>query len=39
VLLFEYDLRSGARIGGGRDVIRLDAQSLFLSGPHRVVVR
>ncbi len=39
VLLFEYDLRSGTRIGGGRDVIRLDAQSLFLSGPHRVVVR
>ncbi len=39
VLLFEYDLRSGQRIGGGRDVVRLDAQSLFLSGPHRVVVR
>lgn len=39
VLLYEYDLRNGQRIGGGRDVIRLDAQSLFLSGPHRVVVR
>ena len=39
VLLYEYDLRTGQRIGGGRDVIRLDAQSLFLSGPHRVVVR
>lgn len=39
VLLYEYDLRTGERIGGGRDVIRLDAQSLFLSGPHRVVVR
>ncbi|MEO7126834.1 MAG: putative baseplate assembly protein [Nakamurella sp.] len=39
VLLYEYDLRSGERIGGGRDVVRLDAQSLFLSGPHRVVVR
>jgi len=39
VLLYEYDLRSGQRIGGGRDVVRLDAQSLFLSGPHRVVVR
>jgi hypothetical protein len=39
VLLYEYDLRSGQRIGGGRDVVRLDVQSLFLSGPHRVVVR
>ena len=39
VLLYEYDLRTGMRIGGGRDVVRLDAQSLFLSGPHRVVVR
>jgi predicted phage baseplate assembly protein len=39
VLLFEYDLRSGQRVGSGREVIRLDAQSLFLSGPHRVVVR
>lgn len=39
VQLFEYDLRSGARYGAGRDVIRLDAHSLFLSGPHRVVVR
>lgn len=39
VLLYEYDLRSGQRLGGGRDVVRLDSQSLFLSGPHRVVVR
>lgn len=39
VQLFEYDLRSGQRIGSGRDVVRLDAHSLFLSGPHRVVVR
>ena len=39
VQLFEYDLRSGQRIGAGRDVIRLDTHSLFLSGPHRVVVR
>ncbi|HET8589119.1 MAG TPA: putative baseplate assembly protein [Nakamurella sp.] len=39
VLLYEYDLRTGQRVGAGRDVIRLDAQSLFLSGPHRVVVR
>ena len=39
VQLFEYDLRSGSRVGAGRDVIRLEAHSLFLSGPHRVVVR
>jgi predicted phage baseplate assembly protein len=39
VQLFEFDLRSGQRIGAGRDVIRLDEHSLFLSGAHRVVVR
>jgi len=39
VQLFEYDLRTGQRIGAGRDVIRLDRHSLFLSGAHRVVVR
>ena len=39
VQLFEFDLRSGQRIGAGRDAVRLDAHSLFLSGPHRVVVR
>lgn len=39
VQLFEFDLRTGQRYGAGRDVIRLDAHSLFLSGPHRVVVR
>lgn len=39
VQLFEFDLRSGQRIGAGRDVIRLDTHSLFLSGAHRVVVR
>ncbi|WP_029135752.1 putative baseplate assembly protein [Nakamurella lactea] len=39
VQLFEYDLRTGRRIGAGRDMIRLDRHSLFLSGPHRVVVR
>jgi predicted phage baseplate assembly protein len=38
-LLFEYDLRTGRRIGGGKDVIRLDEHSLFLSAPHQVVVR
>ncbi|RIJ71068.1 putative baseplate assembly protein [Nakamurella silvestris] len=39
VLLFEFDLRTGQRVGAGRDVIRLDNHSLFLSGNHRVVVR
>ncbi len=39
VQLFEFDLRSGQRLGAGRDVIRLDTHSLFLSGAHRVVVR
>jgi predicted phage baseplate assembly protein len=39
VLLFEYDLREGRRLGSGRDVVRLDADSLFLSAAHQVVVR
>ncbi|WP_244930181.1 putative baseplate assembly protein [Nocardioides sp. W7] len=38
-LLFEYDLRSGRRLGAAKDVIRLDRQSLFLSAVHQVVVR
>jgi hypothetical protein len=39
VLLFEFDLRTGARYGTGRELIRLDRQSLFLSAGHQVVVR
>ena len=39
VLLFEYDLRTGQRLGAGKDVIRLDQHSLFLSAAHQVVVR
>jgi predicted phage baseplate assembly protein len=39
VLLFEYDLRTGQRHGVGREMIRLDRQSLFLSARHQVVVR
>jgi predicted phage baseplate assembly protein len=39
VLLFEYDLRTDRRLGPGREVIRLDRQSLFLSARHQVVVR
>lgn len=38
-LLFEYDLRSGRRLGAAKDVVRLDRQSLFLSAVHQVVVR
>jgi predicted phage baseplate assembly protein len=38
-LLFEYDLRTGRRIGSAKDVIRLDTHSLFLSAGHQVVVR
>lgn len=39
VLLFEYDLRNGERIGFGREVINLERDSLFLSAMNRVVVR
>ncbi|SOD70950.1 predicted phage baseplate assembly protein [Jatrophihabitans sp. GAS493] len=38
-LLFEYDLRTGRRLGSGKDVIRLDQHSLFLSAAHQIVVR
>ena len=39
VLLFEYDLRNGERIGFGREIINLERDSLFLSAMNRVVVR
>lgn len=39
VLLFDYDLRSGQRLGTGRDVIRLSSDALFLSACPQVVVR
>jgi predicted phage baseplate assembly protein len=39
VLFFEYDVRNGTRLGAGREVVRLDAQALFLSVAHQVVVR
>lgn len=39
VLLFEYDLRTGERHGVGRELIRLEPHSLFLSASHQVVVR
>jgi predicted phage baseplate assembly protein len=38
-LLFEYDLRTGQRLGAAKDLIRLDRHSLFLSAAHQVVVR
>lgn len=37
--LFEYDLRTGRRVGGGREAIALSDNALFLSADHRVVVR
>ena len=39
VALFEYDLRTGERLGFGRDVLKLEPHSLFLSAKHRVVVQ
>jgi hypothetical protein len=39
VLLFEHDLRTGRRYGVGKELIRLDAHSLFLSARHQIVVR
>lgn len=39
VVLFEYDLRTGVRLGFGRDVLKLEPHSLFLSAKHRVVVQ
>jgi predicted phage baseplate assembly protein len=38
VLLFECDLRTGRRFGAGREVIRLDERSLFLSARQPVSV-
>ncbi len=39
VLFFEYDLRNHERIGYGKDLVKLDRDSLFLSANHQVVVR
>ena len=39
VLLFEYDLRNGERIGFGKELVKLEPNSLFLSAAHKVVVR
>ena len=37
--LFEYDLRTRRRVGGGRESVQLAEHALFLSADHRVVVR
>lgn len=39
VLFFEYDLRNHERVGFGKDLVKLDRHSLFLSANHQVVVR
>ena len=39
VLFFEYDLRNHERIGFGKELVKLDPDSLFLSSNHQVVVR
>lgn len=39
VVLFEYDLREQQRVGRGRDVVKLEPHSLFLSAHHRVIVQ
>lgn len=39
VVLFEADPRNGRRIGPGGDVVRLDAEALFVGHRHQVVAR
>jgi predicted phage baseplate assembly protein len=39
VLLFEYDLRNDKRVGGAKDVVRLEEHALFVSAKHQVVIR
>lgn len=39
VLFFEYDLRNHERVGFGKELVKLGADSLFLSTNHQVVVR
>ncbi len=39
IQLFEYDLRTGRRLGSGRDALHPEPHTLFLSAEHRVVVR
>lgn len=37
--IYEYDLRTGRRLGEGRDVLPLAPSSLFLPAVHQVIVR
>jgi predicted phage baseplate assembly protein len=39
VMLFEYDLRNGRRVGVGKEIVKLESNSLFLGAKHQVVVR
>jgi len=39
VVLFEADVRNRVRVGGGKELVRLGQDSLFLAFQHRVVVR
>jgi predicted phage baseplate assembly protein len=39
VLFFEHDLRNHERIGFGKELVKLERDSLFLSAHHQVVVR
>jgi predicted phage baseplate assembly protein len=39
VLFFEYDLRNHERTGFGKELVKLEPDSLFLSANHQVVVR
>jgi predicted phage baseplate assembly protein len=38
-LFFEYDLRNHERVGFGKELVKLDRDSLFISANHQVVVR
>ena len=39
VLFFEHDLRNHVRVGFGKDLVKLERDSLFLAANHQVVVR
>ena len=39
VLFFEHDLRNHERVGFGKELVKLERDSLFLAANHQVVVR
>ena len=39
MLFFEYDLRNHERVGFGKELVKLERDSLFLAANHQVVVR